>query len=87
MPDLRGVVPRHTRIRVRAWDRHGGTIDEVVQGLSAGTYQHECDHLLGKLFVDRVLDTTTLCTWKEFERYHRDAFVERVRALVARFGS
>ena len=87
VPDLRGVVPRAVRIRVRAWDRHGGVIDQVVEGLSAGTFQHECDHLQGKLFVDRVRDPTTFCTWKEFERHHRDAFVERVTALVARFGS
>lgn len=87
VPDLRGVVPRYVRIRVRAWDRYGAEIDRVVEGLSAGTFQHECDHLQGRLFVDRVVDPTTFCTWKEFERHHRDAFVERVRALVARFGS
>lgn len=87
VPDLRGEVQRHVRVRVRAWDRHGNEIDQVVQGLSAGTYQHECDHLDGKLFLDRVKDTRTLCSWKEFERHHKDAFVERVRALVARFGS
>lgn len=87
VPDLRGVVPRHVRIRVRAWDRHGQPIDQVVEGLSAGTYQHECDHLQGRLFLDGVRDTTTLCTWKEFERHHRDAFVARVQKLVERFGS
>lgn len=87
VPDLRGVVPRYVRIRVRAWDRYGAEIDRVVEGLSAGTFQHECDHLQGRLFVNRVVDPTTFCTWKEFERHHRDAFVERVRALVARFGS
>jgi peptide deformylase len=87
VPDLRGVVPRVVKIRVRAWDRHGNDIDEVVQGLSAGTYQHEVDHLFGKLFLDRVRDTTTLCTWTQFERFHKAPFVERVQALVARFGS
>lgn len=87
VPDLRGVVPRHVKVRVRAWDRHGNDIDQVVQGLTAGTYQHEVDHLFGKLFLDRVKDTTTLCTWAQFERYHRAPFVERVEALVARFGS
>lgn len=87
VPDLRGVVSRPVRIRLRAWDRHGNEIDREVQGLSAGTYQHECDHLDGKLFLDRVKDTRTLCTWKEFERHHRDAFVERVTRLVSRFGS
>jgi peptide deformylase len=87
VPDLRGEVLRHAEIRVRAWDRHGAEIDRVVRGLSAGTFQHEIDHLHGRLFVDRVLDTTTLSTWKEFQRNRQAAFVERARALVERFGS
>ncbi len=87
VPDLRGEVLRHVEVRVRAWDRAGGDIDFVARGLSAGTYQHEVDHLLGRLFVDSVRDPTTFSTWKEFERNHRAAFVERARALVARFGS
>jgi peptide deformylase len=87
VPNLRGLVARHVEIRLRAWDRHGATIDTVVRGLGAGTFQHELDHLDGVLFVDRVRDTRSLCTWSEFERYHRAAFVERVTALVQRFGS
>jgi peptide deformylase len=87
VPDLRGEVFRHVEVRVRAWDRDGRDLDFVVRGLSAGTFQHEVDHLLGKLFVDRVRDSTTLTTWKEFERHRQAAFVERVRALVGRFGS
>lgn len=87
VPDLRGVVDRHAEVRVRAWDRQGNEIDRVVRGLTAGTYQHEVDHLYGKIFVDRVKDPTTFCTWKEFERHHQKAFAERARALVARYGS
>jgi len=87
VPNLRGVAPRATEIRVRAWDRHGEPIDKVVRGLTAGTYQHEVDHLLGKVFLDRVVDTTTLSTWGDFERHHQAAFVERAKALVARYGS
>jgi peptide deformylase len=87
VPDLRGVVERVTQIRVRAWDRHGNEIDRVVKGLTAGTFQHEVDHLQGKLFLDRVKDTTTLCTWKEFERHQQSAFASRARALVERYGS
>ncbi len=87
VPDLRGVVARHTKVRVRAWDRHGNEVEQIVQGLSAGTFPPECDHLQGKLFVDRVTDPSTFSTWKEWERHHKDAFVERVRALVARYGS
>jgi peptide deformylase len=87
VPDLRGEVFRHVEVHVRAWDRAGHDLDFVVRGLSAGTFQHEVDHLLGKLFVDRVGDTTTLSSWKEFERHRQRAFVERARALVARYGS
>ncbi|HKQ70041.1 MAG TPA: peptide deformylase [Polyangiaceae bacterium] len=87
VPDLRGEVFRHVEVRVRAWDRSGEQQDFVVRGLSAGTFQHEVDHLDGKLFVDRVRDTTTLTTWKEFERRHLAAFTVRARALVTRFGS
>ena len=87
VPNLRGVVARATHLHVTAWDRHGNAIDETVHGLKAGTYQHEVDHLDGKLFLDRVTDSSTLTTWTEFERYHQAAFVERIRELVARVGS
>jgi peptide deformylase len=87
VPNLRGEVPRFTQLRVEALDRHGNRLDFVTRGLTAGTYQHEVDHLLGKVFVDRVTDPTTFATWGDFERFHRDAFVARARELVARFGS
>jgi peptide deformylase len=87
VPNLRGEVPRFTGVRVRAWDRRGKELDFAVRGLTAGTFQHELDHLDGKLFVDRVVDTRSLCTWTDFERFRRDEFVERAKALVARFGS
>lgn len=87
VPNLRGVVARATEVRVRAWDRHGQDIDAVVKGLTAGTYQHEVDHLYGKLFVDRVTNPATFTTWAEFELHHKADFVARARALVARYGS
>lgn len=87
VPDLRGEVSRYAEVRVRAWDRQGNDLDFTVRGLTAGTFQHECDHIDGKLFLDRVRDTSTLTTWKEFERYRRDAFVERAKAIVAKYGS
>lgn len=87
VPNFRGLVPRATEIRVRAWDREGNPIDQEVRGLTAGTYQHEVDHLDGVIFVDRVVDPRSLCTWAEFERFHMAAFVDRARALVARYGS
>lgn len=84
---LRGNVMRHVSIRVRYHDRSGVAHDEVKRGLTAGTWQHECDHLDGVLFVDRVDDTSTLSTWDEFDEYHRAAFVERITAFVERVGS
>jgi peptide deformylase len=87
VPNLRGNVMRHVNVRVRYLDRRGGAHDEVKRGLTAGTFQHECDHLDGTLFLDRVVDTTSLTTWEQFERHHRDAFVERITRFVERVGS
>jgi peptide deformylase len=87
VPDLRGEVMRFAEIRVRAWDRHGAPWEREIRGLTAGTFQHEIDHLDGVLFVDRVHDTRSLCTWKEFERRKQAEVAERARALIARFGS
>jgi peptide deformylase len=87
VPDLRGEVPRHVHVRLRYSDRDGVEHDEVRRGLTAGTFQHELDHLDGTLFVDRVEDPATLSTWDQYERFHRDAFEERARRLVERVGS
>ena len=56
VPDLRGEVDRHVRVRVRRLDRDGTEHDETRLGLTAGTFQHELDHLDGVLFLDRVRD-------------------------------
>lgn len=87
VPDLRGVVRRHAELRVQALDRDGKTLDFVTRGITAGTYQHECDHLDGVLFVDRVQDPKTLCTWKEFARHREADFKRTVEAVVERYGS
>jgi peptide deformylase len=84
---LRGVVARHVNIRVRYLDRDGVEHDEIKRGLTAGTWQHECDHLDGLLFIDKVVDPSTLATWEQYERHHRDAFVERITEFVKRVGS
>jgi peptide deformylase len=87
VPDLRGVVRRYVELRVQAWDRHGNPIDAEVRGITAGTYQHECDHLAGHLFIDHVEDPRTLCTWKEFARQHEARFREHVKEIVDHYGS
>ncbi len=87
VPNLRGTVSRHVNVRVQYLDRDGSAHDEIKRGLTAGTFQHECDHLDGMLFLDRVTDPTTFTTWEQFERFHRDAFVERITEFVKRVGS
>jgi peptide deformylase len=87
VPNLRGEVERWATLRVQAWDRHGQNLDFEVKGLTAGTFQHEVDHLFGKLYVDSVKDPHTLSTWADFERHHQAAFVERAKAIVARYGA
>jgi peptide deformylase len=87
VPNLRGEVRRAARLRVKALDRHGDPLDFEAAGLSAGTYQHEVDHLLGKVFLDRVEDPRSFSTWADFERFHMAGFVARAKALVAKYGS
>ncbi|MGH2955017.1 MAG: peptide deformylase [Solirubrobacterales bacterium] len=85
--NLRGEARRYVSVRARYLERDGVERERIVRGLTAGTYQHEVDHLDGVLFVDRVDDPTTLSTWEQFERFHRDEFLDRAAALVARTGS
>lgn len=87
VPDLRGTVDRFVTVKVSYLDRDGTPHEELRRGLTAGTFQHEVDHLDGVLFLDRVSDPTTFTTWEQFERHHRDAFVAYARALVERVGS
>lgn len=87
VPDMRGMVRRYVELRVQAVDRLGEPIDRVVRGITAGTFQHECDHLEGILFIDRVEDPRTLCTWKEFARQHEARFREHVKEIVEHYGS
>jgi peptide deformylase len=86
VPDLRGYLERRAAVRVRYLDREGHEHVEVKRGLTAGTFQHEVDHLDGVLFVDRA-DSRTLSTWEQFDRSQRAHFEARARAIVERFGS
>jgi peptide deformylase len=56
VPGLRGVVPRWARIRYTGLDEKGTPIDREVDGFHARVVQHECDHLIGKLYPMRVRD-------------------------------
>ena len=56
VPGLRAVVPRWARIRYTGFDQYGDPIDRTVEGFHARVVQHECDHLVGKLYPMRVRD-------------------------------
>ena len=56
VPGLRGVVPRWARIRYRGRDRSGQVIEREAEGFHARVVQHECDHLVGKLYPMRMRD-------------------------------
>ena len=56
VPGMRGVVPRPARIRYRGFDLEGRPIDREAEGFHARVVQHECDHLVGKLYPMRIRD-------------------------------
>jgi peptide deformylase len=69
VPGLRGRVPRYTKIRLRAYDRQGKRVDFVAEGFHARVIQHECDHLQGKVYLDRMRDMSSLTFIEEFMKY------------------
>ena len=56
VPGLRGVVPRFARIRYRGFDPQGRAIEREADGFHARVVQHECDHLIGRLYPTRMID-------------------------------
>jgi peptide deformylase len=77
IPDLRGDVQRQLRVRINYFDRNGAKREQVAEGLTAGTFQHEVDHLDGVLLVDRA-DPRSLSTWEQFARHGEQEFLARV---------
>ena len=59
VPGMRGMVPRHTRIRYTGFDAFGNRIEREVEGFHARVVQHECDHLDGVLYPSRIRDMST----------------------------
>jgi peptide deformylase len=80
VPDQRGTLRRHARVRIRFLDRDGEQRELELAGLTAGTFQHEVDHLDGVLFVDRA-DPKSVSSWGDA------AFEQKARAIVERYGS
>jgi peptide deformylase len=60
VPGLRGLVPRHARIRYRGVDIEGRPIEREAEGFHARVVQHECDHLIGRLYPTRMTDLRQL---------------------------
>jgi peptide deformylase len=60
VPGLRGRVPRYARIRYSGWGEQGERIERTVEGFHARVVQHECDHLIGRLYPTRMTDLTQL---------------------------
>jgi peptide deformylase len=56
VPGMRGLVPRHARIHYRGFDSSGSVIDREAAGFHARVVQHECDHLDGILYPERIED-------------------------------
>jgi len=69
VPDMRGMVPRPTAVRLEAHDRDGGRIDLIAKEFFARVIQHETDHLHGIVYLDRMKDLSTLCHLAEWNKY------------------
>jgi len=69
IPELRANVPRYQSLRVRALGRNGEALDFVASGYHARIIQHECDHLRGDVYLDRMADMRTLAFIDEWHRF------------------
>jgi peptide deformylase len=69
VPGLRGFVERPQHVKISYTSVQGEALELEVQGFAATVFQHELDHLDGKLFIDRITDTRLLAFEAEYERY------------------
>ena len=72
IPELRGVVPRYRRLRLEALDRRGKPFTVEAEDFFARVIQHECDHLEGRVYLDRMEGLRSLSFLNEFERFVAD---------------
>ena len=77
VPGLRGLVPRYTHIRYTGLDLQGNEVDVEATGFHARVVQHECDHLIGILYPQRMTDLSYLVYESEMQ-----AFMESFEASV-----
>ena len=71
VPGMRARVARTFRIRLQGHDHEGNELDEELEGWDAIVAQHECDHLDGILYVDRITDKSLLTFEEEFLEFHQ----------------
>ena len=83
VPNLRGRLTRSARVMVQARGPDGGALTLHAEGLTAATLQHEIDHLDGRLFVDGVSDSESLCSWASYARYHAQSFAAEAAQINA----
>ncbi|NND02358.1 MAG: peptide deformylase, partial [Acidimicrobiia bacterium] len=81
---LRGDLRRYMNIEVKALDRNGEPFSQIYRGLTAGTVQHEIDHLKGRLIVDHMEDSKTMTTWDNFAQHGMNDYLERIAPVIAR---
>jgi peptide deformylase len=66
IPSIRALVPRYQHISIEYTDEQGGRIDQELEGFIARVFQHEYDHLLGKVFLDRVENNGDIFSESEY---------------------
>jgi len=69
---LRGEVPRWEWVEVEAYERTGRPVKLRAEGFFARIIQHECDHLAGQVYLDRMPDLRTLTHMQEYARYWQE---------------
>jgi len=72
IPGIRALVPRYTEIRVQYTDEQGELIDLKLDGFIARVFQHEVDHLEGRVYLDRVEDNRDIVAESEYLKLIKD---------------
>ena len=84
---MRGQVDRCPEILIEGFDREGQEVSFISKGISAGTFQHELDHLDGLIYTDRMSDASSLTTIDEFAEHYEEKFKNQVISIVKKYGS
>ncbi|WP_372652865.1 peptide deformylase [Halobacteriovorax sp.] len=69
VPGLRGYVERPRKVKVTYFDEDSNKKEITLEGFLATVFQHELDHLFGKLYIDRISDLTKLSYEDEYINY------------------